>query len=328
MPPERMVWLLATTLLVAATVPLVRAYALRRGLLDRPGRRRSHEIPTPRGGGMAIVVITLGNWCWAWQQGLIGADLGVALAGGGLLVAAVGFWEDHRPLTRRFRLTAQGLATVWVLYWLAPPLPVLPAVPWYLLAAVGLVWLTNLYNFMDGIDTLAASECVFVAVAGLLLLGSGGEVRLMLALLGAGTLGFLVWNRPPARIFMGDSGSCFIGFALGGLALASFRAESASWSFWSIVLGVFLIDATYTLLRRMVSGERWYEAHRMHAYQRAARRWNSHARVTLGVALVNMLWLLPLAALAAAYPSTGPLWVALAWLPLIGLAWGLGAGTR
>ena len=160
-----------------------------------------------------------------------------------------------------------------------------------------LVWLTNLFNFMDGIDGLAGMEAVSVSGLGAFLLLrnrllSGAQLSLMLC---AASLGFLVWNWPPAKIFMGDVGSGFLGFTLGTLALFSSKTDSTLVWPWLILLAAFLVDATVTLLRRISGRARWYEAHRSHAYQHAARASGSHAKVTLAVAAMNIGWLFPLA---------------------------------
>ncbi|HEU0080065.1 MAG TPA: hypothetical protein VFQ76_20630, partial [Longimicrobiaceae bacterium] len=167
-----------------------------------------------------------------------------------------------------------------------------------LLAVVALVWLTNLYNFLDGIDGIAGGEAVAVGGVGGALLWAAGErglaaVALVAAAAGAG---FLVWNWQPARIFMGDVGSGFLGFLFGALAVASERVEGPPALVWILLLGVFVVDATLTLLRRAGRGERLHEAHRRHAYQRAVQSGLSHARVAGAVLAIDAL----LAALGAA----------------------------
>jgi Fuc2NAc and GlcNAc transferase len=121
-------------------------------------------------------------------------------------------------------------------------------------------------------------------------LDKGWHGPVLLCLAGA-VAGFLVWNRCPARIFMGDTGSGFLGFTLGAPAILTLGDGGITLWSWAILLGVFIVDATLTLLRRMLNGERWYQAHRTHAYQHAARRWGSHRRVTVAVLSINVLWL-------------------------------------
>lgn len=325
---------LAAVVASAVGTGLVRHYAYQLHLLDLPEMRRAHRQPTPRGGGMAIAAVVLaGLSIQLWQQQL-SAELGMALLGGGVLIAVIGILEDHRPLPRSLRLLVHITAAVWAMIWLPGPALGVPALAtvWALLAHAmelfGLVWLINLYNFMDGIDGLAASEAVFVALAALVLLDQPSSLSIPLGLIVAASVGFLLWNWPPAMIFMGDSGSCFLGFMLGASALASVRQAVLPLGCWLILLGVFLIDASLTLVQRMLAGERWYEPHRSHAYQHAAQRWHSHAWVTLAVWGLNLGWLGPWAWLARLSPMRSPWLVLVAWLPLLVLARMLGAGCH
>jgi Fuc2NAc and GlcNAc transferase len=144
--------------------------------------------------------------------------------------------------------------------------------------------------------------------------------------LAASTAGFLLWNWPPAKIFMGDSGSGFLGFTLAILAImTSIDGPINIWS-WLILLGVFIVDATITLLRRAINGESWYRAHRSHAYQILASRLGSHKKVTVGTMVLNIIWLLPLAYLASIYPYWGAALCLVAWMPLVVLAFVVGSG--
>lgn len=314
---------------------LMRAYALRRDLLDHPNARSSHAAPTPRGGGVAIVAgFCLATTAWTLASGSGHATrLWLAIVPPALLVAAVGFADDHRPLSARFRLLVHFVAAAWVVGMLGG----LPTIPWPggdlpmglaggALAVVASVWCLNLCNFMDGIDGLAASEAVFVAGAAAWLGGAGSPAFLPLLALAAAAAGFLVFNWPPARIFMGDAGSGFLGLMLAGLLLAQQAAAALPIGAALILLGAFVADATVTLLVRLRRGERLHEAHRSHAYQRAARRFGGHRPVTLAVLAIDLLWLLPLAWLATRFPDWSMPLSALAIAPLVALALGLGAG--
>ncbi len=159
-----------------------------------------------------------------------------------------------------------------------------------LLGIVGIVWLTNLYNFMDGIDGVAAGEAASVAVfAGALLWATGAKGLAATAwIIAAAAAGFLLWNWSPARIFMGDVGSGFLGFLFGALAVASEATGALPGIIWLLLLGVFIVDATATLLRRMVLGHCWYCAHRQHAYQRAVQAGLSHRQVSGFVLALNL----------------------------------------
>ncbi len=314
----------------------VRQYALRR-LLDVPNARSSHQQPTPRGGGLAIVISLVLGLVGLYGLGRLPWPLLMALMGL-LPVAAIGFLDDHRPVPARWRFLVQIMAAVWSLEWIGGMGDVLVGqqfihLGWagQVMAVLFIVWMLNLFNFMDGIDGIAAGETIAVAVLAALLLWirqdfvlpGEGWAGLMLA---AAATGFLLWNWPPARIFMGDVASGVLGFVLAVLAVWSATQHSLSLVAWLILAGVFLVDATLTLLVRLFRRERWYEAHRSHAYQHAARRWGGHRLVTLSVLAVNGLWLLPNAWLAMAYPrwEVGLLVVAL--LPLMLAGYRLGAG--
>ena len=315
---------------------LIRHRAPGAGMLDVPVARSLHDQAIPVGGGVAIALAFLCYALLCWWQGAIPASAVLALAGGGTLVAGVGLLDDLRKLPLRVRLLSQFVAAAWVLFWLptAPPVDFLLfslGNAWLLdlLTALALVWLLNLYNFMDGVDGLAATELVFVTAGGFLLGVSFDDpvLGLLCAGLGAAGLGFLAWNWPPARIFMGDAGSNFIGFSLGVLALLSLDQGSATVWTWLLLLGVFATDATVTLVRRMIRGDKWFEGHCCHAYQRAAIRFGSHRRVTLGALALNCCWLAPLAWWSALEPQWGLTLTLVGLAPLAALAIWLGAGV-
>jgi len=181
---------------------------------------------------------------------------------------------------------------------------------------------------MDGIDGIAAVETLYIAIGSLLIFGVGdnGFVASLLLVFAGSTLGFLVWNWPPAKIFMGDVGSGFIGFVLVMFAImTTSQGLSTIWS-WLILAGVFIVDATITLVTRILNGEKWYDAHNNHAYQKVSRRLKSHLAVTLAVLFVNIAWLLPIAWFATARPDFGWWLTAVAWIPLVLLALFLKAG--
>lgn len=280
----------------AALTRSVRGYSIRNAILDVPNERSSHSRATPRGGGVAIAAASLSGIGAAGLGGWIDSSLMLALSGGGGLVALVGWLDDRGHIPAPIRMGAHFAAAGWAL-WMLGGLPDVRlgeaeiAVGWTgtLAAAVGIVWLTNLYNFMDGIDGIAAGEAVSVgSVAGTLLLIMGhGGMAAVAWVIAAAAGGFLVWNWAPAKIFMGDVGSGLLGFLFGTVAIASEGAGAVPLLVWVLLLGTFVMDATATLLRRVVRGERWYSAHCKHAYQRIARAGFSHARVTSGVLLLN-----------------------------------------
>ncbi|MFZ5775606.1 MAG: MraY family glycosyltransferase [Thermodesulfobacteriota bacterium] len=317
-----MTLLLLTGFCAWALTGLIRRMALRADMLDIPGPRSSHHHPVPRGGGLAVVVVFLAASGWLNNRQLLPAEALHAMLWGGGLIALVGLIDDYRGLPALARLLVHlaasnaSLAIAGLLDQSLWPLPIWLVAP---ALTIGLAWGINLYNFMDGIDSLAAGEAIFISLgaAAILWMGQGnpGEIAWLL-LLATATLGFLVWNLPPARIFMGDTCSGFLGFSLGILALITSRHGAITLWSWLILGALFLCDATLTLLARMHRREQLHTAHRGHAYQILARRFNSHAKVSLLALAVNCLWLLPLAALATMRPALGPACFAVAALPL------------
>lgn len=334
-------WLLPAVAGVALFMTgALRRYALARSLIDIPNARSSHTVPTPRGGGVAIVVSFLLVLPLLAAMGLVAWPLVWALLGSGVGVAVLGFLDDHGHIAARWRLLGHFAAAIWALFWLGglPPVHVFGftlELGWlgHVLAAVYLVWLLNLYNFMDGIDGIASVEAICVCLGGALLLALLGLANsaqpagiFAVLLLAAAVAGFLFWNFPPARIFMGDAGSGFLGITLGVLSLqAAWVAPQLLWS-WLILLGVFIVDATFTLLRRLLRGDKVYEAHRSHAYQYASRRAGRHLPVTLAVACLNLIWLLPIALWVGLGGLDGFAGVLIAYAPLVCLALKFNAG--
>ncbi|MFJ4391943.1 MraY family glycosyltransferase [Pseudomonas soli] len=330
-------WLVPLVALISLLMTAgLRRYALARSIIDIPNARSSHVVPTPRGGGVAIVVSFL----------LVVVALGVAdqlassqligLAGAGGLIALIGFLDDHGHIAARWRLLGHFIAAAWGLYWLGgmPPLQLFGMVVdlgWLgaVFAAFYLVWLLNLYNFMDGIDGIASVEAICVCAGACLLYWLGGFEQLIALplILIMSVSGFLYWNFPPAKIFMGDAGSGFLGIVLGLLSLQAAWVSAQLFWCWLILLGVFVVDATFTLIRRLVRGEKVYEAHRSHAYQFASRRVGGHLPVTLAVALINLCWLLPVALGVLLFDLDGFLALLVAYLPLVGLAVAYHAGA-
>ena len=313
----------------------VRRYALRSKLLDIPNVRSSHAVPTPRGGGLAIALAFFAATATLVLSGFLDRKALLALAGGGV-IACIGYLDDRYQVSAIWRFAVHLTVAIFVM-------TVLGEIHFAFLSGLGprgfwissfltiftLVWATNLFNFMDGIDGLAAAEAIFMSAGGAMLnYLNGGDVGLTAAMacLGAATFGFLLWNWPPARLFMGDVGSGFLGFTLTVLAIAMSQRGGVTIGVWAILSGVFMVDASVTLIRRMIRGDRWFEPHRMHAYQHLTRRWHSHLRVTLLGAAINVIWLLPWAWYASRYPAQAAYCVVGSLLPLVVLALLAGAG--
>jgi Fuc2NAc and GlcNAc transferase len=307
----------------------LRRYAIVRKLIDIPNFRSSHVVPTPRGGGVAIVFSFLLANVVLLISGLISMPIFLAFFFPGLLVATLGFVDDHGHVSARWRLLGHFAAAFGVLFCLGggPSISIggVTIDSWYVCATLALfylVWMVNLYNFMDGIDGLASVEALTVTLSIAFLYWMMGLGNLIWAplMMAASVSGFLFFNYPPARIFMGDAGSGFIGLILGIMSLqGAWSTPQFLWG-WLILMGVFIVDSTYTLVRRLLRGEKIYEAHRSHAYQSASRVHGSHRVVTLAVGLINLLWLLPLATLVVCSKLDGGLGLAIAYLPLLFLA--------
>jgi UDP-N-acetylmuramyl pentapeptide phosphotransferase/UDP-N-acetylglucosamine-1-phosphate transferase len=280
-PWVALAWWMALAFLIAlAGTWMARGYALRNALLDLPGERRSHHAPTPRGGGIAIVAAMLPALAWLAWRDPAQAGTFIAIGCGLLLVAGIGWIDDHRPLAPGLRLAVHAVAAVllaWAL--LASGASLSTAACGFVLALV----LVNVWNFMDGIDGLAASQALLAALGYALFASPNPAAWLGFALVAA-CAGFLPFNLPRAGIFLGDVGSGALGYLLAALAMLVLGgAEPRQWPLLLLPLLAFLADAGWTLARRLVRGERWWEPHVQHAYQRWARD-SGHAVTTIAYA--------------------------------------------
>ena len=327
------VWLLMVVALSYGLTFALRRYALARSLMDVPNARSSHTVPTPRGGGVAIVLVFLAAISVQALTGALETRLWLALLGSGAVVAVVGFLDDHNHIAARWRLLGHFAASAWALLCLGGMPGVIGAVEglaalWWLFGLLYLVWMLNLYNFMDGIDGIASVEAVCVCAGICLIYALGGDAPLMVlpALLDAAVLGFLLWNWPPAKIFMGDAGSGFLGLTLAVLSVQAAWVKTEYFWAWVILLGVFIVDATFTLLRRLLRGGKVYQAHRSHAYQYASRVHGRHLPVTVATAMITLGWLLPCALAVTVFGLNPGLGTFIAYIPLLWLAFRYHAG--
>lgn len=295
---------LASLVISLAVVRGAIAYAHHRGMMDLPGQRRSHTIPTPRGGGIGIVVAVLATLPAAlgllpqpWPMPVI-----VAVAMATVAVAAVGWWDDHHPLPVLPRFGIQLASASLVAMAL-----VMEGMPgwWLPLVVLAGTWSINLHNFMDGIDGLLAQQVIVVGLGLALLAWGAGQPALAgaSACLATAALGFWCFNRPRARIFMGDVGSGTMGLLLFALTAMLWRVDGHLLWPALILSSSFVADATLTLLRRMASGRRWYTAHREHLYQWLVRSGFTHATGGACYLAWNLLVAAPLAALAWFQPA-------------------------
>ena len=283
-------------------------------LLDRPVGRSAHATPTPTGGGFALVLPFLLVLLLLHGIKLLGYEELTALSCG-FLIALLGLADDIKPMDFRVRLPVQvifGLVALVVLLPMAPlqigKYTFSGEITLFIIAFISLIWITNLYNFMDGIDGLAISELVFIS--GALVFFSVYEEDLKLEILSVSLLssgiGFGLWNWAPAKIFLGDLGSGFLGFTIGVLALISLRAEMMSAWTWLLLIGVFACDTTATLIIRSISGFSVYEGHSSHAYQILADKLSSHSKVVILSMLINTVWLFPIAVFSHLKPNFAP----------------------
>lgn len=316
--------------LTALLTGWVRRYALRRQLLDHPNERSSHTTPTPRGGGLSLIIGISVGIAWLSIQCIMPSNVSIISLSMVTVIAVISFIDDHKSIAANWRFLVHLLAACIAV----GALPILPTLQFgnltinsgWLLApiyVIGLVWLLNLYNFMDGIDGIAATEAILVtltATAYFYWQGYYGWLLLCL-LVSACNFGFLWWNWAPAKIFMGDIGSASLGFLVGLIALASAAETNVSiWS-WLILLAPFIGDSTWTLLTRVITKQRWHQPHRSHAYQRLSDRYNdrhkSHTRVCKQLIMFHGLWLVPLSYISILYPTWAIVFCLLAYLPII-----------
>jgi UDP-N-acetylmuramyl pentapeptide phosphotransferase/UDP-N-acetylglucosamine-1-phosphate transferase len=280
---------------------------LRRHALAQPNARSSHREPTPQGGGIAVVAATIvvtvsGTGALLGASSAATVEVFIVLAAGAF-IALVGLIDDLHPMPVAPRLVLQTLAIAVAIAAMPSDVRIVPAMPWWLerlCLLIALVWFVNLVNFMDGIDWMTVAEVVPLT-AGVILLGrlttiSQPSMILSLALLGA-TLGFAPFNKPVAKLFLGDVGSLPIGLLLGWLLLQLARSgEPAA----AVILPLYyLADASVTLIRRIAAGEPFWQAHRSHFYQRAGDQGFSVPAIVGRVVLTNLV-LAGLAILTAA----------------------------
>ena len=307
----------------------------RQHTLDVPNERSSHTIPTPRGGGLAFITAFYAGIFILYAANLMPDNVFTSLAGAGGIIALAGYLDDMNSVSPWLKAAAQLASLIWGVLWLGPVASIdLSGFIWqwgYIGMAATVIaglWLINLYNFMDGIDGLAAAQAIFIFVSAAIFCvfeGAYGEAW-TLGILAASVAGFLVFNWQPAKLFMGDSGSGFLGLMVVLMAIATTPPLNL-WP-WAILVTLFVADATVTVVRRMLRGEKWYEGHNLHAYQRLSRRWHSHRAATACYMSVNIVFVLPLAVVAWSNPALGLNATVFAWGLAFPAAFFLGAGAK
>lgn len=275
--------------------------AQRLQLVDFPNERSSHVNPTPRGGGLIFSTLFLVLFSWLAISEDLNPMISLAFIIAASIVAGVGLLDDIHSVSARIRIVFHAVATAVLLFSVNASLGIINELWLMLFLFLSGAWLINLTNFMDGIDGLAAIEVLSVGAILLLemmIVPGNNQLLLPVALMMSCIAGFVILNWAPAKIFMGDIGSGFIGLFFFYLILVS----DISLLTWGVLLAGFWVDTTYTLLYRMFTGQRWYQAHRTHAYQKLAIRWQSHAKVSITLAAVNIVWLFPLSMIGIIFP--------------------------
>jgi Fuc2NAc and GlcNAc transferase len=321
--------LMLGTLVASALGTWIYGIAASRALIvARPGFRSLHTRPTPRGAGLVIALVWLGATVIGWADTSATAAFSATFLLGGLAATSVGFIDDTAGLRPPVKLAAQAALALLVVALTAGRAPLDLGAPLAFVVAanvLGLIWLMNAYNFMDGVDGMAASGAVFLCVgAGLAMVVGASRsgtfdpaVFRTLGLLGASCAGFLAFNLPPAKVFMGDAGSLFLGYAFGALvAVTTLSGAIGIWT-WLILFAYFGGDTTTTTILRIFVARPWYGQHRSHAYQNLARERNSHRSVVVGVAAYHVVWVLPLAVSSVIVPSLAPLFAGAALAPVV-----------
>lgn len=307
--------LISMALLILTSIGGVFLYkkiAINFGIIANPNFRSLHELPVPRGGGVMFSLLFTFFMVILWVFKGLSDQLFYLVGVGGLLAAIFGLIDDIKNISARFKLVVQFLLAVWAVYLLFTEISHL----WNwlpLCIVIGtclffMVWVMNAYNFMDGVDGMAASGAIFstLTLAVVLYLTGGSIVLISILIFIAITVsGFLVFNWAPATVFMGDSGSVFLGYFFGSFFLLTVLKNDLSIWNWLTIFGYFFADTSATQVTRIILVKKWYLAHRSHAYQNLARLTKSHAKVSGTVVLYNLLWVLPLATWSALQPQMG-----------------------
>jgi len=310
---------------------LYKKYAIFTGIISTPNYRTLHELPIPRGGGIVFSLLSILAIFLIWWNWQLSEELLLALVVGGFIATLLGFIDDIANISARIKLIIQLILSCWVVYCLYfGELLTFDLMPLYMIIPIVLffmIWMMNAYNFLDGIDGMAASGAIFVslAVALVLFLTEGPiEIIAIFILMASTVIGFILFNWPPATIFMGDAGSVFLGYIFGVLLLFTVLNNDVSIWAWLTVFGYFFADTVVTQIIRVIMVKKWYLAHRSHAYQNLARMSGSHLKVTSGVTLYNIFWILPIAIWSALQPEMEIIAAILAVAPALVVAYKYG----
>ena len=307
----------------------IRNYSLRNNVIDVPNERSSHTLPTPTGGGLAISLSILLSALLFYNEPGSSKVLPVALGVGVLVIGVVGWVDIHKEVPVMTRAILYMMTSIWAVWQLGGVGSLniditITGIVWLsnIVVILGISWLINLYNFMDGTDGLAAVEAITTALFTSILFFIAGHYNATVICLAIvfSTAGFLVWNWAPARIFMGDVGSCSLGFTFGGLAVYGESRAGIPYSVWLILLAIFISDASFTLIKRMITRQKWYRAHNTHAYQRLVQSGVTHGKLALAVFSINMFIICPLAFFVWSKPAYSVISVSLLYA-LLAVVW-------
>ena len=297
-------------------------FSINKGIIANPNYRTLHENPVPRGGGIVFSIVYVFVVIILWSLKLINFELLMVIGLGGVGASVFGFIDDVTDVRAYTKFIIQSGLAAWILIWFdGGPLAKEEWIPLWLSWAVSLfllVWMMNLYNFMDGLDGMAASGAVFITsslVVALVVTVGFSILALLFLLLASCCIGFLLYNWPPARIFMGDSGSVFLGYLFGALIIKTTMSGDISIWTWIVVFGYFFADTHITILLRILLVKKWYHAHKSHAYQNLARVLKSHVKVTGGVQIYHFFYLLPIAIWTVLAPNWAPVAAIMALMP-------------
>jgi Fuc2NAc and GlcNAc transferase len=320
----------------------VKEIVRKKGFLDKPNNRSAHKKPTPTLGGIAIVISFLLGICVMFYAAIIPNDLLIPLILGGGLLAIISLFDDIKPIAVKYRIALHIFVAVLTVYWLNFNL----FFDWFdyhfglgylsaVLSVIIIIMAINTVNFMDGIDGLVSLEVIFIAstIAFLLIQQNNMIEARYFMLLIAVMFGFLFWNFSPAKIFMGDVGSIFLGFLLAILMIITINNKTISMWTWLILLAVFWLDVVSVLIIRLLTKQKIFEAHKTHCYQKVTQfiemkknRTFAHRTTVILITLINFLWLFPLAIMSQYYENYGLWLLIISCLPLLFLAFRFKAG--
>lgn len=297
------------------------SHAEKLGFVAYPNHRSSHTMPTFTAGGVAFVVSFLALSYFAsldmhwWLNIFLGTSL----------LAIISIIDDKKHVSAIIRLGGQMIA-VMILYYCAYAYFQQHSLFFSLFFIVASVWFINLFNFMDGINTIAALEAIVILLCACIQLyyfSSNYPLISIFLLAAAAIVGFLPWNMSPAKLFMGDVGSVSLAFIILSLALLSMTQSALNIYSWLILLAMFWLDATITLLVRIYRNEAWHQAHCSHFYQKWAKQCKNHVKVSLTYMLINIVWLFPMSCFSLRYPEYGLYCMFIAICPIAAFFYGI-----